>query len=159
MKRIQEKYPKAQKYVLAKPAFVPLFRNTPYGFKVLSFNPKSFLSLWKIFCEGPYDLAFIAGDNRYSWFGRAIGSNWNVGIDGDIPPWKNWMIDEKKSFDLKPATWADMIARLVDGQNPKPYKKNEWLCPRITKQTLFFKCYKTISADIFIGGQGLQFCR
>jgi len=138
MKRIQEKYPKAQKYVLAKPAFVPLFRNTPYGFKVLSFNPKSFLSLWKIFCEGPYDLAFIAGDNRYSWFGRAIGSNWNVGIDGDIPPWKNWMLDEGKTFDLTPAAWADMMARLVDGRDPKPYKKEEWLRPNI-KKALSFK--------------------
>ena len=35
MKRIHEKYPNAQNYALAKPAFVPLFGNTPYGFKVL----------------------------------------------------------------------------------------------------------------------------
>ena len=44
MKRIHEKYPNAQKYVLAKPTFVPLFGNIPYGFKVLSFNSKSFLT-------------------------------------------------------------------------------------------------------------------
>ena len=75
MKRIKEKYPNAQKYVLAKTSFVPLFRNTPYGFKVLSFNPKSFLSLWRIFCKGTYDLTFIAGDNRYSWLARALGQS------------------------------------------------------------------------------------
>ena len=80
MKRIHEKYPHAQKYVLAKPIFVPLYTNTPYGFKALSYNPKSFLSLWKIFFCGPYDLTFIAGDNRYSWLARAIGSRWVIGI-------------------------------------------------------------------------------
>ena len=138
MKRIQEKYPNAQKYVLTKPAFVPLFGNTPYGFRALSYNPKSFSSLWGLWCGGPYDLTFIAGDNRYSWLGRAIGSNWNVGIDGDIPPWKNWMLDEMKSFDLTPASWADMMGRLVDGKNPKPYQKNEWSRPKIKKLLLPF---------------------
>ena len=126
MKRIHEKYPKAQKYILAKPAFIPLFNNAPYDFRVLSFNPKSFLDSWRIFCAGPFDLTFIAGDNRYSWLARAMGSRWIIGIEGDKPQWKNWMLDEVKSFDSTPATWADMMGRLVDGKNPKPYQKNEW---------------------------------
>ena len=138
MKRIHEKYPKAQNYALAKPSFIPLFGNAPYGFTALSFNPRSFLSLWKIFCEGPYDLAFIAGDNRYSWLARAVGSRWVIGIEGDMPPWKNWMLDEMKSFDDKPATWADMMGRLVDGKNPKPYQKNEWSRPDTKKLSLPF---------------------
>ena len=138
MKRIHEKYPNAQKFILAKPIYIPLYTNTPYGFKALSYNPKSFSSLWGLWCGGPYDLTFIAGDNRYSWLGRAIGSNWNVGIDGDIPPWKNWMLDEMKSFDLTPASWADMMGRLVDGKNPKPYQKNEWSRPEIKKLLLPF---------------------
>jgi ADP-heptose:LPS heptosyltransferase len=142
MKRIQEKYPHTQKYVLAKPTFVPLFGNIPYGFKVLSFNPKSFLSVWRIFCCGPYDIAFIAGDNRYSWLARALGSRWVIGIEGDTPPWKNWMLDEAKSFDVKPATWADMMGRLIDGKNPKPYQKNEWSCPDIKKLVLPFDTSK-----------------
>ena len=138
MKRIQEKYPHAQKYVLAKPVFVPLFGNKPYGFKALSFNPKSFLSVWRIFCCGPYDLTFIAGDNRYSWLARAVGSKWIVGIAHDKPQWKNWMVNEAKSFDIKPATWADMMGRLVDGKNPKPYQKNEWSRPDTKKLSLPF---------------------
>jgi len=138
MKRIHEKHPHAKKFVLARPSFIPLFENEPYGFKPLPYNPKSFLDLWRIFNNGPYDKAYIIGDNRYSWLAKAVRAKWIIGIKDDYPPWKNWMIDEKKSFDLKPATWADMMARLVDGQNPKPYKKNEWLCPLITKQTLFF---------------------
>jgi ADP-heptose:LPS heptosyltransferase len=142
MKRIHEKYPNTQKYILAKPAFVPLFGNTPYNFKVLSFNPKSFLSVWKIFCEGPYDLTFIAGDNRYSWLAKAVGSRWIKGIKGDIPSWKNCMLDEVKSFDLTPATWADMMGRLVDGKNPKPYQKNEWSHPDIKKLFLPFDVSK-----------------
>ena len=133
MKRIHEKYPEAQKFMLSKSLFVPLFKNKPYGFKVLSFNPKSFLDIWRIFCCGPYDLTYIAGDNRYSWLARAIGARWIVGIGNDKPQWKNWMLDEAKSFDLKPATWADMMGRLVDGKDPKPYKKDEWLRPNIKK--------------------------
>ena len=137
MKRIHEKYPHAQKYVLAKPIFVPLYTNTPYGFKALSYNPKSFLSLWRIFYAGPYDLSFIAGDNRYSWLARAIGSKWIIGIADDKPKWKNWMLDETKLFDLKPSTWADMMGRLVDGKDPKPYIKNEWSHLKIKKLSSF----------------------
>ncbi len=133
MKRIHEKYPHAQKYILAKPVFIPLFLNAAYGFKALSFHPKSFLSLWNIFLAGPYDLTFISGDNRYSWLARAMGSRWIVGIEGDKPQWKNWMLDEVEPFDLKAATWADMMGRLVDGQNPKPYQNGEWTRPPIKK--------------------------
>ena len=133
MKRIHEKYPEAQKFMLSKSLFVPLLKNKPYGFKALSFNPKSFLDIWGMFSLGPYDLTFVAGDNRYSWLARAIGSRWIVGIANDKPQWKNWMLDEVKSFDLKPATWADMMGRLVDNKDPKPYKKDEWLCPKIKK--------------------------
>ena len=49
MKRIHERYPDAKKFILAKPILVPLFENTPYHFKALSFNPKSLLDIWKIF--------------------------------------------------------------------------------------------------------------
>jgi ADP-heptose:LPS heptosyltransferase len=137
MKRIHEKYPDAKKFILAKPELTPIFANTPYGFKALPFNPKNFLDIWKMFSLGPYDLTYIAGDNRYSWLARAIGARWIVGIRNDKPQWKNWMLDEAKSFDLKPATWADMMGRLVDGKNPKPYKKNEWPHPKIKKLSSF----------------------
>jgi ADP-heptose:LPS heptosyltransferase len=142
MKRIHEKYPKAQKFILSKPLFEVLFRKSPYGFTALSYNPKSIISLWNILFYGPYDLTFIAGDNRYSWLARAIGSRWIVGIAHDKPQWKNWMLDEAKSFDLKPATWADMMGRLVDNKDPKPYKKHEWLRPNIN-QVLSFKNSKS----------------
>ena len=126
MKRLHEKYPHSQKYILAKPLFVPLFKTKPYGFIALKYNPKSFFDLFKIFLKGPYDQTFVAGDNRFSWLARALGSMWIIGIADDRPKWKNWMIDEAKSFDLKPASWADMMGRLVDGKNPEPYQKKEW---------------------------------
>ncbi len=138
MKRIDEKYPHAKKFILAKPIFIPLFENKPYQFKALSFDPKSLLDLWTIFKSGPYDLCFIAGDNRYSWLARALGSRWSIGIAADSPPWKNWMLDEANSFDSKPATWADMMGRLVDGIDPKPYQKHEWVPSKIKKIPLGF---------------------
>jgi len=142
MKRLHEKYPHAKKFILAKPTFIPLFENTPYQFKALSFDPKCFLDLWNIFKSGPYDLCFIAGDNRYSWLARAVGSRWSVGIGRDNPSWKNWMLDEAKCFDSKPATWADMMGRLVDGKDPKPYQKHEWGLLKIKKLSLPFNITK-----------------
>ncbi len=142
MKRIHEKYPHAKKFILVKPIFIPLFENTPYQFKALSFDPKSFLDIWNIFKSGPYDLCFVLGDNRYSWLAKAVGSKWVIGIEGDSPHWKNWMLDEAKSFDLKPATWADMMGRLVDGKDPKPYKKDEWAPLKIKKLSLPFNLTK-----------------
>lgn len=136
MKRIHEKYPDAKKFILAKPAFVPFFKNSPYGFNAISFNQKSFLDLVNIFRAGPFDHAFVLGDNRYSWLAKSLGSKWTIGIAKDIPRWKNWMIDEAKSFEATPATWADMMGRLVDGINPKPYQKNEWVRPKIKKLSL-----------------------
>lgn len=136
MKRINEKYPSAKKYILAKPAFVPFFKELPYGFNAFSFNPRSFSDFVGLFLMGPYDQAFVIGDNRYSWLAKAIGSRWSIGISDDIPHWKNWMINEVKPFDKSPATWADMMARLVDGKNPKPYIKNEWACPETQKLSL-----------------------
>lgn len=136
MKRINEKYPNAKKYILAKPTFVPLFKNLPYGFIALSFNPKSFFDFVNALYKGPYDQTFIIGDNRYSWLARALGSRWSIGIANDKPQLKNWMIDEASPFDTKPSTWADMMARLVDGKNPRPYKKNEWPHSPIEKLSL-----------------------
>jgi ADP-heptose:LPS heptosyltransferase len=135
MKRIHENYPFAEKFILSKPLFVPLFKNEPYGFKALAFNPKSILSIWKISSHAPYDLTFVAGDNRYSWLARAMGSKWIVGIADDTPKWKNWMLDEAKFFDSKPATWADMMGRLLDGKDPEPYIKNEWSQSEIKKSS------------------------
>ena len=138
MKRINEKYPHAKKFILVKPSFISLFEMNPYGFQSLSFSPKSFSDFWNIYRNGDYDLTFVMGDNRFSWLARAVGSRWNVGIEGDRPLWKNWMLDEAKSFDLKPATWADMMGRLVDGNNPVPYKKNEWPSPKLKEFLLPF---------------------
>ena len=133
MKRIHEKYPNAKKFILVKPRFIPLFENSPYGFIPLSFNPKIFLDIWKMSSLGPYDLTYIAGDNRYSWLARALGARWIIGIEGDTPLWKNWMVNEVKSFDLKPSTWADMMGRLVDGKDPETFEKKEWLRPDTKK--------------------------
>ena len=133
MKRICERYPNSEKFILVRPAFTPLYKMEPYDFKALPYNPKSFLDYWHAFQQGSYDLTFVVGDNRYSWLARALRSRWIIGIENDKPQWKNWMLDETKFFDGKPATWADMMGRLVDGKNPKPFKKNEWLLPELEK--------------------------
>ncbi len=155
MKRIHEKYPHAKKFILAKHSFMPLFKASPYSFQALPYNSRSFLDVWNIFCKGPFDLAYIAGDNRYSWLARAMSSRWIIGIADDIPLWKNWMLDEAKPFDLKPATWADMMGRLVDNHNPKPYKKNEWLPSKKSRSLLPFNISNRRYIVCHLGASGI----
>jgi ADP-heptose:LPS heptosyltransferase len=158
MKRLHEKHPHSQKYILAKPLFVPLFKTKPYGFIALKYNPKSFLDIYQIFLKGPYDQTFVLGDNRFSWLARALGSMWIIGISDDRPKWKNWMLDEVKPFDSQPASWADMMGRLVDGINPRPYKKNEWIRPKI-KNSLRFQTSKSFIVCHLGASNSLKFWR
>lgn len=132
MKRLQECYPKAEKTVLCRPAYFSLFDSAPYGFRGLCFSRSDSKSLKEVLQSGPYDLAFVLGDNRYSWLARAAGSRWIVGFADDSPPWKNWMIDESVSIN-RPSAWADLAASLVDGVGPAPYHKAEWPVGATTK--------------------------
>jgi ADP-heptose:LPS heptosyltransferase len=78
---------------------------------------------------GPFDLAFVLGDNRYSWLARAVGARWIVGFEGDRPAWKNWMVDTLRRHRSTPTAWADMAAELVDGEVPQAFRLGDWPVP------------------------------
>lgn len=113
--RLARRYPQAERVVLARPAVAPLFAGQPYGARALAYDPRDFSTFRALLAAGPFDLAFVLGDNRYGWLARAAGARWIVGFAGDRPAWKNWMIDAPRDFPATPAAWADMAAGLCDG--------------------------------------------
>jgi ADP-heptose:LPS heptosyltransferase len=128
--KLAARYPDAERIVLARPAVAPLFSGNPYGFRALAYDPSNFKSFRALFGHGPIDLAYVLGDNRYSWLARAAGARWIIGFENDRPAWKNWMVDELRPHPTSPTAWADMAASLVDGEAPQLFCPGDWPAPQ-----------------------------
>ena len=107
----------------------PLYQGAPYGVRALGWNPRApaASALWR---ERDFDLAYIPGDNRFSWLALALGSGWIVGFAGDRPAHKSLPIDELRHYPGTPAAWGDMTAMLADGSAPVAYSTRDWPAPR-----------------------------
>src|SRR5512135_3285107 len=70
--KIRARLPAAQTTLLAAPASVPLYAGRPYGVRALAFTPSRAATTRALLEEGPFDLAFVVGDNRYSWLAAAM---------------------------------------------------------------------------------------
>lgn len=127
--KIAREHPAAERYVLARPAVAPLFAARPYGFQVLPHDPRAADSLRRIRAAGPFDLAFVLGDNRYAWLARSAGARWIVGFAADRPAWKNLMVDAAQPLPSQPAALADMFAALLPGPAPAPFRVGDWAPP------------------------------
>lgn len=129
MANLARLYPDAERIILAKPAFTALFSGHPYGFQAHAYDPRRFSTFRALLKTGPYDLAFVLGDNRYAWLARALGARWIIGFEGDKPAWKNWMIDDPKPHPATPTAWADMAAALASQQRPPNFSPSDWPAP------------------------------
>lgn len=115
--------------LLASPAAAPLYATRPFGVRVLPFRPADAATAAELVREGPFDLAVVPGDNRYSWLAAAMGAEHIVAHAGDRPWTKDWFVDETRPYAAAPASWTDMVADLVDGPPPRPYGRGDWLAP------------------------------
>ena len=122
-------HPDAERIVLTRPAVAPLFSGNPYGFRALAYDPGDFKTFLNLLEHGPFDLAYVLGDNRYSWLACAAGARWIVGFEGDRPTWKNWMVDSLRPHPATPTAWADMAAELVKGVAPQAFRPGDWPTP------------------------------
>lgn len=127
--KLARRYPDAELVVLARPAVAPLFSGQPYGFRALPYDPRDFSSFRRLLAAGPFDLAFVLGDNRYAWLARAVGARWIVGFEGDRPAWKNWMVDAPQPHPASPTAWAEMAAGLLAGEAPPAFRPGDWPAP------------------------------
>ena len=140
LKELERSYPEAERVLLVRPAFVPLFAGRPYGVSVLPFSRRDNSAQRAVMQSGPYDLAIVPDDNRYAWLARAAGARWIVGFAGDRGAWKNWMLDDARVYHHEPAAWADMAARLAlppaSAGSLERYRPGEWPTPARPNQPL-----------------------
>ena len=127
--KLRHMLPAAEVTLLASPAAVPLYERRPYGVRALPFKPADSSTARALVDAGPFDLAFVAGDNRYSWLAAAMGARHVVAHAGDTPASKDWFVDEKRAYATEPAAWGDMMAELLDGPAPPPYARGDWEAP------------------------------
>jgi ADP-heptose:LPS heptosyltransferase len=126
--KLRARHPGAEIVMAMPEAYVPLYAGAPYGLRAVGWNPRApaASTLWR---EKAFDLALIPGDNRFGWLALALGARWIVAFAGDTPVTKNWPIDELWRYPDRPAAWTDIVAGLIDGPPPAPYRREHWAAP------------------------------
>ncbi len=127
--KLRAQHPVARIAMTVRKAAAPLYSGRPYGVEPIAFDPRDPGTLAALL-DGPgFDLAYVPGDNRYSWLAAAAGARWIVAHAGDRPEYKNWPVDELRPWPDVPAAWGDMVAALADGPPPQPYNAADWPDP------------------------------
>ena len=128
--KLRARFPEAEILMALPDAFAPLYSGRPYGVRALGWNPRepAVSAVWR---EPGFDLAFVPGDNRFSWLALALGSRWITAFAGDRPARKSWPVNELRPFPTTTAAWTDITATLVDGPPPAPYECADWPAPPV----------------------------
>ena len=129
LKALQQIAPEADRVIMTRPAFLPLFANRPYGVRAIPFTRRDAQSQRSVMHSGPYDVAIVPDDNRYAWLARAAGARWVTGFVADRPVWKNWMVDESVDYAPSARAWADMLPALVGQASVERFVPGEWPAP------------------------------
>ena len=127
--KLAANHPGAEVTLLASPAIVPLYAQRPYGVRALAFAPSQSSTTRALLGEEPFDLAVVVGDNRYSWLATALRARHIVAHAGDTPWTKEIFIDEMRPYASEPTPWSEMVANLVDGDEPPAYARGDWPAP------------------------------
>jgi ADP-heptose:LPS heptosyltransferase len=126
--KLRERHPAADLVMALPEAYAPLYAGAPYGLRAIGWDPRrpGASPLWR---EPGFDLALIPADNRMSWLALALRARWIVAFAGDRPASKSWPVDEAWRYPDRPAAWGDMVAGLIAGPPPAPYRADLWPAP------------------------------
>jgi ADP-heptose:LPS heptosyltransferase len=127
LKKLRALHPAADIAMTVPRPIAPLYATRPYGVRALPFDPRHSASA--LYGEAPFDVAFVPGDNRYAWLAAAMRARWIVAFDGDRPAAKSWPVDDLVAYPDRPGAWGDLVAQLIDGPAPPPYRSSEWKAP------------------------------
>ena len=122
-------YPHAYIAMTVPHKIAPLYTARPYGLEAFAYDPHDAASVARLLGQQAFDLAFVPGDNRYSWLAQAMGARWIVAFDGDRPGYKSWPVDELVPYPTHAAAWGDMVATLWPGPEPPTYRATDWPPP------------------------------
>lgn len=126
--RLRRLYPRAAVDITVRPACVPLFAGRPYGATAIAWDPHHPGLTRAVTRRGPYDLAFVPGENRHALLARAAGARWVVALDRDTPGWKNRIVDELTPWPDTTANLADIFAGLA-GTGDEIFTPGDWPAP------------------------------
>ena len=127
--KCRARWPQADLVLTCPVAYAELYSGRPYGARAIAYDPRDPTTLAPLFAAAPFDLALVPADNRLSWLARALGARWIVAFAGDSPAYKNWPVDELRRYPDTPQAWGDLVAGLVDGAPPPPYRLRDWPAP------------------------------
>ncbi|HEX6137859.1 MAG TPA: glycosyltransferase family 9 protein [Casimicrobiaceae bacterium] len=127
LKKLATLHPRAEIVMTVPDAIAPLYATRPYGVRALPFDPHR--RAGALYRQAPFDLALVPGDNRYAWLAAAMRARWIVAFAGDRPRIKSWQVDRLVPYPDRPAAWGDMVAQLIDGPAPAPFRVAEWPAP------------------------------
>ncbi|WP_261843388.1 glycosyltransferase family 9 protein [Aliamphritea ceti] len=149
--KLRAQYPDADIFMTGQKAAAALYADKPYGVTYLPFHPKDAKSIRRLIAGGPYDLALVPADNRYSILAYAMGAKWIVAFSEDKPGYKSWLVDEAISYPDAPAHWADINTSMIPGDYPASFQASDWSfsvdsLPHIPKS--FFVFHVGASSDL-----------
>jgi ADP-heptose:LPS heptosyltransferase len=127
--KLRERYPEAEVVMTTPTAMAPLYQHRPYGVIALPHDPRDAAGLKGLLARPGFDLAIVPGDNRFSWLARALGAQWIIAFAGDRPAYKSWPVDDLIPYSYAPGAWGDMVADLIPGPPPAPYRPADWRAP------------------------------
>jgi len=127
--KLRANHPDARIAMTVPKAVAPLYAARPWGVEALAFSPRDSASARALFAEGPFDLAVVPGDNRFSWLAAAMGARHIVAHAGDVPATKNWLVDDARPYGDTPGAWSDLVSDLVAGEEPRPFAPGDWPAP------------------------------
>ena len=127
LKKLRAQHPQADVAMTVPDAIAPLYATKPYGVRALAFDPRR--SPHALFAEAPFDLALVPGDNRFAWLAAAMRARHIVAFAGDRPALKSWQVDRLLPYPDRPAAWGDLVAQLIGGEAPAPFRTGEWQAP------------------------------
>ncbi len=128
--KLRERFPAADIVLACPPLQAGLYDSRPYGVRAIPWHPRDFASIRRLFALPRVDMVYLMGENRLSYLARAIGARWIVGFDGEIPHYKNWLVDERIPYADEPESWADTACSLVPGAEPVAYRLSDWPLPQ-----------------------------
>ncbi|MFN0160305.1 MAG: glycosyltransferase family 9 protein [Burkholderiales bacterium] len=126
--RLRRQHPRAEVVFTVAPACLPLYATRPWGVEALPFDPRRPGDARAITRRGPFDLAYVPGDNRHALLARAAGARWVVAFARDTPGWKNHLVDELVAWPATPTHLADLFAGLA-GDGDEVFDARNWLAP------------------------------
>lgn len=127
--KCRERWPEAKIVMTCPTAYVGLYAGRPYGLEARPYDPREIATLSGLRENAGFDLALVPGDNRLSWLARALDARWIAAFAGDSPRYKDWPVDELRTYPDAPAAWGDLVAGLVDGEPPAPFRPEAWPAP------------------------------